>query len=134
MREGWGGGGWAGVGGVGGVRFEALTTGTSTASVCSCPKPSGGSHREGRGGVAAKILLGGKGWVGPIRVCLFQTLLGRKPRRRSSVIAEARERHSKLSWEEPVGFALRSCDLAEVRLKVQCHCRLRWLEADVGTL
>ena len=59
--------------------------GPSTASVCSSSKGLGGVPQGGGGGWRQKIWHGGKGWVrgegGPIRVCLFQTLLGRKPRR-----------------------------------------------------
>ena len=49
----------------------------------------GGPTGWGGGGSAAKFCVG-KGWVqgegGPIRVCLLQTLLGRKPRRIDKVI------------------------------------------------
>ena len=41
----------------------------------------------GGGGCVTKFWVGGKGWAGDrIRVCLFQTLLGRKPRRISASV------------------------------------------------
>ena len=81
-----GGGGWGGRG-----VFEALPlshrqAGPSTASVCSSSKGLGGVPQGGGGGGGGvrKFGMGGRvglGEGGPIRVCLFQTLLGRKPRR-----------------------------------------------------
>ena len=71
--------------GGGGGRFEALPLvgGIERRDprhrFAAPPSDWGGSHRAGGGGVASQICIGGKGC--PIRICLFQTLLGRKPRR-----------------------------------------------------